>query len=225
MDQRLMYLVTATHYLTGIAPGLLLLVPPLEIFFDLRPVNLHISWTTWLLFYAGFYLLQILLAFYTLGSFRWEVLMLAAVSFPIYTQALVNAFANKEQKWHVTGSRAKASSPFNFIIPQVLIFVFLASTSVVSIWRDIDNSQLSLATAWCLTNTFILAAFMVVALRESWAINHPPRSRTTSTELANHLEDEPERRTTVIVPPALEGQLGIADAAPSTTDQKEVVTK
>jgi len=28
MDQRLMYLVTATHYLTGIAPGLLLLVPP-----------------------------------------------------------------------------------------------------------------------------------------------------------------------------------------------------
>ena len=35
-----MYLVTATHYLTGIAPGLLLIVPPLEIFFDLRPVNL-----------------------------------------------------------------------------------------------------------------------------------------------------------------------------------------
>ena len=39
-----MYLVTATHYLTGIAPGLLLLVPPLEIFFDLRPVNLDITW-------------------------------------------------------------------------------------------------------------------------------------------------------------------------------------
>jgi cellulose synthase (UDP-forming) len=35
-DQRIMYLVTATHYLAGIAPGLLLLVPPLEIFFDLR---------------------------------------------------------------------------------------------------------------------------------------------------------------------------------------------
>ena len=30
------YLVTATHYLAGIAPLLLLLVPPLEIFFDLR---------------------------------------------------------------------------------------------------------------------------------------------------------------------------------------------
>ena len=165
MDQRLMYLVTATHYLTGIAPGLLLLVPPLEIFFDLRPVDLDISISTWLIYYAGFYLMQILLAFYTLGSFRWEVLMLAAVSFPIYLQALVNAFVGKEQKWHVTGAKGRAESPFNFIIPQVLVFVFLALTSVVAIWRDVDNSQLTLATAWNVTNTLILAVFMVVATR------------------------------------------------------------
>ena len=95
MDQRIMYLVTATHYLTGIAPGILLIVPALEIFFDLRPVNLDITWQTWLLFYAGFYLMQIVLAFYTLGSFRWEVLMLAAVSFPIYISALWNAIAEE----------------------------------------------------------------------------------------------------------------------------------
>jgi cellulose synthase (UDP-forming) len=130
-------------------------------------VNLSIDWTTWLLFYAGFYLMQILLAFYTLGSFRFEVLMLAAVSFPIYVQALFNAFVGKEQKWHVTGSKTRPESPFNFIIPQVLTFVFLALTSVVAIWRDIDNSQLTLATGWNVTNTLILAVFMVVALRES----------------------------------------------------------
>ena len=75
--------------------------------FDLRPVNLSIDVTTWLLFYAGFYLMQILLAFYTLGSFRWEALMLAAVSFPIYVQALINAFAGKQQRWHVTGGASK----------------------------------------------------------------------------------------------------------------------
>ena len=40
MDQRIQYLVTATHYLTGIAPLLLLLVPPLQIYFDLTPMNL-----------------------------------------------------------------------------------------------------------------------------------------------------------------------------------------
>ena len=204
MDQRVMYFVTATHYLTGIAPGLLLLVPPLEIFFDLRPVNLHIAWTTWLLYYAGFYLLQILLAFYTLGSFRWEVLMLAAVSFPIYTKAFFNAFVGKEQKWHVTGSKTRAETPFNFILPQVLTFVFLALTSVVAIWRDMLPSQLSIATVWNVTNTLILGTFMVVAFRESWRIRHPRPLAETSVEAPR-----PQRRTTVIVPPALEADLGI----------------
>ena len=166
MDQRLMYFVTATHYLTGIAPGLLLLVPALEIFFDLRPVVLGTTFATWLLFYVGFYFMQILLAFYTLGSFRWEVLMLATASFPIYHQALINAFSGREQKWHVTGAQGTRTSPFNFIRPQVYLFTFLALTSVVAIWRDLNNAQLSLATGWNLTNTLVLGVFLWVALRE-----------------------------------------------------------
>jgi cellulose synthase (UDP-forming) len=230
-DQRIMYLVTATHYLTGIAPALLLLVPPLEIFFDLRPVNLSIDVTTWLTFYAGFYLMQILLAFYTLGSFRWEVLMLAAVSFPIYAQALVNAFAGKEQKWHVTGSTSKASSPFNFMIPQIVVFVFLLLSSAIAIWRDMGNSQLTLATAWNVTNTFILGSFMIVACREAWRIKHPKPRATRARERA----EPAERMTTVAVPPELESTLGLQhtdepaaarDLSPETAPhhQREVVS-
>jgi len=166
MDQRLMYLVTATHYLTGIAPGLLLLVPALEIFFDLRPMVLGTTFATWLLFYAGFYVMQILLSFYTLGSFRWEVLVLAASSFPIYHQALLNAFAGKEQQWHVTGQAKARTSAFAFVRPQVYLFTFLALTCVVAIWRDVVNQQLSLATAWNLTNTLILGRFLLEAGRE-----------------------------------------------------------
>nr|WP_300150119.1 glycosyltransferase [Propionicimonas sp.] len=175
LDQRLMYVVTATHYLTGIAPGVLLLVPALEVFFDLRPVTLGTSVATWALAYAGFYVMQILLASYTLGSFRWEVLLLSTASFPIYHQALVNAFSGKEQKWHVTGSAGRRSSPFTFIRPQVYLFVFLALTSVVAIWRDLNNAQLSLATAWNLTNTAALGVFIGVAFAEHATRDRPKR--------------------------------------------------
>jgi cellulose synthase (UDP-forming) len=226
MDQRIMYLVTATHYLTGIAPGLLLVVPALEVFFDLRPVNLHIGVGTWLLFYLGFYLMQIVLSFYTLGSFRWEVLMLAAVSFPIYMAALFNAFVGKEQKWHVTGGKRKLQSPFNFIIPQVITFWFLLMTSAVSIWRDLDNSQFTLATAWNVTNTLILAAFMGVAIREAHQVRKTnKRSDDEPTPVVDVVEaPEPAPlMTTVIVPPELQSVLGTpasstVDADASTTD-------
>ena len=141
-------------------------MPPLQIFFNLTPMTLSLSPFAWFLFYAGFYGMQILVAFYTLGSFRWEVLMLATVSFPIYWRALVNAAFSREQSWHVTGSKARASSPFNFIMPQVLFFMFLLLTSVAGAWKDVSHGSLSLALAWNATNTLILGAFVVTAARE-----------------------------------------------------------
>lgn len=167
VDQKVQYTVTATHYLTGIAPALLLLVPPLQIYFDMTPMNLHLTPLTWALYYAGFYVLQVLLAFYTLGSFRWEVLLLASVSFPIYLRALVNALLRREQVWHVTGKKGAYRSPFAFIQPQVLMFVLLAVTTVVGVWKDVSNGYPSLALAWNITNTLILGGFLVTALREA----------------------------------------------------------
>ena len=167
IDQRIQYFVTATHYLVGITPLLLIFVPPLEIYFDLRPVNLTVTWITWLLFYLGFYGLQILLAFHTMGSFRLETLVMAAVSFPIYIRAFINVFSGHEQKWHVTGSAGKRVSPFNFIVPQVLFFVFLLLTSLVGLVKDYGHQTLTLATAWNLTNTIVLGVFIGAAFRES----------------------------------------------------------
>ena len=177
IDQRIQYLVTATHYLVGMTPLVLILVPPLEIYFDLRPVNLTVTWVTWFLFYAGFYGLQILLAFNTMGSFRPETLVMAAVSFPIYVRAFLNVFSGREQKWHVTGSSGKRVSPFNFMIPQVLFFVFLLLTSCIAIIKDYGNETLTLATAWNVTNTIVLGAFIVAACRESHAAKIAVRPR------------------------------------------------
>jgi cellulose synthase (UDP-forming) len=171
LDQRLQYFVTATFYLTGIAPLLLLLVPPLEIYFDLRPITVTTTTATWFLYYAGFYVIQILVALFAMGSFRWETLMLAATSFPIYFAALRNAILGKEQHWSATGDKSKASSPFNFIVPQVLFFAFLALTSVVAIWRDVQNGEASLAMGWNVTNTLILGGLIVTAFREISARN------------------------------------------------------
>jgi len=175
LDQRVQYLVTAAFYLSGICPLLLLLVPPLEIYFELRPMNLSTTVVTWVLYYAGFYVMQIVLAFYTMGSFRWETLMLATASFPIYVAALFNVITGKEQRWSATGDRSRASSPFNFMIAQVLFFVFLLLTSAVAISRDLDNGVLTLATAWNVTNTVILGSFVGAAMREARLLKRESR--------------------------------------------------
>lgn len=171
MDQRLQYFASATFYFTGICPLLLILLPPMEIYLNLRPVNTSVSPLAWAFYYFGFYLMQIIFAWYTQGSFRWQSLTLAIVSFPVYTKALLNVVAGTDQSWHVTGgAKARILSPFNFIIPQTLFFVFLVLTSVVAVARDVDNGVLTLATAWNITNSIILGAFIATALREGKAL-------------------------------------------------------
>lgn len=198
IDQRIQYFVTATHYLVGITPLLLIMVPPLEIYFDLRPVNLSVTWITWLLFYAGFYGIQVLLAFHTMGSFRPETLVMAAVSFPIYVKAFIDVFSGRQQNWVATGARTKRVSPFNFIIPQVLFFVFVLLTSVVAIVKDYGHQTLTLATAWNVTNTIVLGTFVAAAFHES----HRARVAVTQAPRVYPTFARPRSERPVFVTPA-----------------------
>lgn len=166
-DQRIQYFATSTFYLNGIAPALLLLVPPLQIYFNLAPVNLGVPASTWVLYYAGFYFMQIVVALYTMGSFRWETLMLSSASFPIYVHALWNALTRRERKWHVTGRVREATSPFNYTRSQALVFLFLALTTAVGIWKYEVTGAFTLALVWNALNTVVLGIFLSVAYREA----------------------------------------------------------
>jgi cellulose synthase (UDP-forming) len=168
LDQRVQYLGSSAFYLTGIAPALLLLVPPLHIFFNLTPVDLNVPVTTWAMYYAGFYLMQILVALFTMGSFRWEALIMATASFPIYLRAMWNAVRQRDTAWQATGgSRSgKASSPYAFIVPQILILLFLALTTLVGIWKVLMTQEVALSLAWNALNTFVFAVFVSAAWRE-----------------------------------------------------------
>ncbi|MDN4471426.1 glycosyltransferase family 2 protein [Demequina zhanjiangensis] len=199
IDQRLQYFVTATFYLTGIAPLLLLLVPPLEVYLDLRPMSLDISAGQWLLFYGGFYVMQIILMWFTLGTFRWETLTLATVSFPIYTKALFNVLRGKDVGWSATGA-VQTRSPFNFMVPQMLFFVFLGLTSVLAIWRDWIHGIPSLATGWNLINTVVLGAFMLAAAREDKALRAVRRAERRAARSTGPAHAAPTRRARATAP-------------------------
>jgi cellulose synthase (UDP-forming) len=178
VDQKLQYFGTSAHYFNGLASLLLVLLPPLQIFFNLTPVNLHIPFITWALYYSGFYVMQILVAFYTMGGFRLQTLMLANASFPIYNRALFNALFHKEQAWHVTGRVGKIDSPFNYIIPQVLFFIFLLGTTIVGVWKSNYTQHLSLSLFWNVVNTAVLGSFIWVAYRESRASKYLKKTQT-----------------------------------------------
>lgn len=179
-DQRIQYFGTTTFYFNGFAVAILMLLPMLQIFFNLTPIALSIPFYQWALLYSGFYLTQIILSMYTMGGFKLRTLMLAAVSFPIYIKAFFNALLSRDVAWQATNSVDQYDSPFNYIRMQAYIFLFLLLTLCVGIWKSGYTQEFSVSIAWSSLNMFIFGVFMVVALRESNRMRHPRRHRDVS---------------------------------------------
>lgn len=172
LDQRLQYLMTSSYYFVGFTVLLLLLLPPLQIFFNLSPISTDIPAWQWVLMYSGFYVTQLVLAFYTMGGLKFRTLILANVSFPIYIKAFFNALFRRDQVWKATNAVGEYDSPFNYIRMQVYIFVFLFLTSIVGIWKSFYTFELSISLLWNIFNTIIFGYFVFMAVLEARQLKH-----------------------------------------------------
>jgi len=166
-EQRLQYLATTSYYFVGFSVMLLLLLPPLQIYFNLSPINIDIPFWQWALLYSGFYVTQLLLAFYTQGGLKLKTLLLANASFPIYVKAFFNALRGRDVAWQATNARSGYDSPFNYVRLQVYIFVFLLLTSAVGIAKSLYTASYSISLAWNLLNSLVFGYFTYAALAES----------------------------------------------------------
>lgn len=165
VDQRLQYFATTSYYFVGFSSLLLLLLPPLQIFFNLSPIATNIPIWQWALMYSGFYVSQLILAFYTMGGFKFKTLMLSNVSFPIYIKAFFNALTHRDQAWHATNT-VSYDSPFNYVRIQVYVFVFLLLTSIIGLAKALYIDQFSISLAWNALNTFVFGYFVFMAMAE-----------------------------------------------------------
>jgi cellulose synthase (UDP-forming) len=166
VDQRLQYLTASSYYFVGFSVLMLLLLPPLQIFFNLSPISTDIPIWQWALLYSGFYITQLVLAFYTMGGLKIRTLILANVSFPIYIKAFFNALFRRNQTWKATNAATSYDSPFNYVRAQVYVFVFLLLTSIVGTGKALYTDELSISLLWNILNTLVFGYFVYAALQE-----------------------------------------------------------
>lgn len=176
MEQRLQYFATTSFYFVGFSVLLLLLLPPLQIYFNLSPINVLIPFWQWAILYSSFYVTQLLLGFYTQGGLKLQTLLLANASFPIYVKAFWNALIGRDAAWQATNAVGKYDSPFNYVRMQVYIFLFLFLTSIVGVGKAVYTHAFPVSLAWNLINTGIFGYFMLAALQEGHALRRQ-RSR------------------------------------------------
>lgn len=183
MEQRLQYLATTSYYFVGFSVLLLLLLPPLQIFFNLSPISTALPFWQWALLYSGFYVTQLLLAFYTMGGLKLKTLLLANGSFPIYIKAFWNALRNRDLAWSATNAKSSYDSPFNYVRVQVYVFLFLLLSSIVGIAKTVYTDSFSISLVWNLVNTAIFAYFVRAAWQEGQVLKREHRHTARSIKV------------------------------------------
>nr|NLD41310.1 glycosyl transferase family 2 [Actinomycetales bacterium] len=98
---------------------------------------------------------------------RWEVLLLATASFAIYMRSLGNVLRGREVPWSVTGRVGAANSPFNYILPQAWMFLYLALTTMIGTLKWSWTGEASIALVWNVINMTAFGVFIVLAFQES----------------------------------------------------------
>jgi cellulose synthase (UDP-forming) len=166
IDQRLQYFATTSYYFVGFSVLLLLLLPPLQIYFNLSPIATSIPVWQWAVMYSGFYVTQLILAFYTMGGLKIKTLMLANASFPIYIKAFFNALHKRDQAWDATNT-VSYDSPFNYVRMQVYVYLFLLLTTFVGAVKALYTNEFSISLAWNAINTIVFGYFVWIAHAEA----------------------------------------------------------
>lgn len=166
-DQRIQYFATTAFYFNGFAIAALLILPILQIFFNLTPIALDISFVEWILLYSGFYLTQLMLSMLTMGGLKYQTLMLSAASFPIYIKACFNAIRGRDEAWQATNRKGSFDSPFNYMRVQAYVFIILLFSTIVGIWKSIYTLEFSVSIVWAAINTAVFGVFVLVAVNES----------------------------------------------------------
>ncbi|MBW3568887.1 glycosyltransferase [Candidatus Parcubacteria bacterium] len=165
LNQKLQYLWTTAFYFHGLATALLFFLPALYIVFGLSPINDNLQTFQWALIYGGFYGLQVIIASYSMRGFRLETFILSTAAFPVYLRALKNVIKGVDVQWNVTG-RASRDSPLNYIVPQIILFIFLLIIDAVALINFYDDISISVALMWNLINTYVFGYFIYIAFRE-----------------------------------------------------------
>lgn len=177
VDQRLQYFMTTSFYFNGFAILLLLLLPLLQIFFNLSPVSLSIPVWQYALLYSGYFVMQLLLSFYAMGGFKIQTIIISAASFPIYIKAFFNALFGRDQAWSATNSKDSSyDSPFNYVRMQTYLFLLMALTTAIGIWKILYTDEFSISVVWAAVLSLILGYFVFAALREGHMLRKEQRA-------------------------------------------------
>jgi cellulose synthase (UDP-forming) len=211
LDQRFQYILTATNYLLSVAALVFMVIPSLYLIAGVSPIRSDMS--TWLLHYAPFYVLIVVVTVLQTGGFKLSSMIVSIGAAPVHLRALVMALMRRKAKWTVTNAGTGGVPGVELVLPHVALLLLNLVAIAVGLnalqYRNADVGGIAFALFWATAYVLLLSRIISESVRQRRTVRERLERRKAGALLARALP-WPERVDDV--PHAV---------APTTTDQTD----
>lgn len=166
MDQRIQYLLAGVNYLLSAAALVLMCLPAAYLLFGLSPIRTDIS--TWIVHYAPFYLLIMLVTIVQLGGFKPAAIVTSIAAAPVHVRAFVMALFKRKVRWTVTNAGPTGLPGVELVLPHVALLLLNAVAVAVGLsmlpLRGTDIAAVGLSIVWALIYVIVLGRVVAEAV-------------------------------------------------------------
>jgi cellulose synthase (UDP-forming) len=197
LDQRFQYFLTGTNYLLSIPALIFMVIPSLYLLFGLSPIRSDMS--TWLLHYAPFYVLIVVVTVLQTGGFKLASMIISIGVAPVHLRALLMAIVGRKATWTVTNAGPGGVPGVGLVLPHVallLLNLMAVGVGVAALsHRNADIGGIAFALFWASVYVLLLSRIVFEAVHEPRTVKQRLERRKAGASLARRLP-WPERDTT-----------------------------
>ena len=189
VDQRFQYLLAGINYLLSVAALILMTLPAVYLLFGLSPIRADID--VWLVHYAPFYVLIMLVTVLQLGGFKLAAVVMSIGAAPVHVKAFFMAMFKRKVRWTVTNAGPRGLPGVELVLPHVFLLLLHAVAIAVGIsmmpLRGTDIVAVGLSIAWAAIYVLILGRVIAEAVIAPQVIKERLERRKASALLARAL--------------------------------------
>ena len=189
VDQRFQYMLAGINYLLSLAALILMCLPAVYLLFGLSPIRSDIS--VWLIHYAPFYLLIVLVTVMQLGGFKPAAIVTSIGAAPVHVRALVMAIFKRKVRWTVTNAGPSGLPGVELVLPQVALLLLNVVAVAVGIsmlpLRGTNVVAVGLSVVWATIYVVVLGRVVAEAVIAPHVIRERLERRKAGALLARAL--------------------------------------
>jgi cellulose synthase (UDP-forming) len=189
VDQRFQYTLAGINYLLSLAALILMCLPAVYLLFGLSPIRSDTN--VWLLHYAPFYLLIVLVTVLQLGGFKPAAIVTSIGAAPVHVKALIMAIFKRKVRWTVTNAGPTGLPGVELVLPHVALLLLNAVAAAVGFsmlpLRGTDVFAVGLSIAWALIYVVVLGRVVLEAVVAPHVIRERLERRKAGALLARSL--------------------------------------